>query len=193
MNKKGSATIILIGLCCAIILGIFIVIGTYNSFVNKDVNAEEKWANVESAYQRRMDLIPNLVSTVKGYAAHEETVFTEVTRARSQVMAAKTAPELATADAALSGALGRLMLVVENYPDLKSSENFLSLQDELAGTENRVKYERDNYNKAVKTYRGSVRRFPGSMFAGMFGFDKDRWEPFEAAADAEVAPEVSFT
>ena len=174
----------------ALILVILIFVGSYNGLVNADEDVAKAWGNVESAYQRRADLIPNLVATVKGYQIHEQEVLTEITEARSMVAQAKTPAELTSGDAALSTALSRLLVVVENYPNLKANENFLSLQDELAGTENRVKVERDKYNEAVKTLNVKIRRFPSNIIASMFGFEKK--EVFEAEVGAEIAPEVSF-
>ncbi len=173
-----------------IVLLILIFIGSYNGLVNADEEVDRTWGNVETAYQRRADLIPNLVETVKGYKIHEEDVLTEITNARSMISQAKTPAELTNGDAALNSALSRLLVVVENYPNLKANENFLSLQDELAGTENRVKVERDNYNGAVKSLNVKIRRFPSNIVAGMFGFEKK--EAFEAEPGAETAPKVSF-
>ncbi|MEK6839868.1 MAG: LemA family protein [Nanoarchaeota archaeon] len=163
---------------------------SYNGLVNADEEVSRAWGNVESAYQRRADLIPNLVETVKGYQIHEQEVLTEITAARSRIGQAQTPAEFTSGDAALSSALSRLLVVVENYPNLKANENFLSLQDELAGTENRVKVERDNYNAAVKSLNVKVRRFPSNVVAGMFGFESK--EAFEAEEGAENAPDVSF-
>jgi LemA protein len=164
--------------------------GTYNSLVTKDEEVGKAWANVQSAYQRRADLIPNLVSTVKAYSNYEGSVLTEITQARAGLMNAKTPADLQAADANLNSALSRLLVVVENYPNLKANENYLSLQDELAGTENRVKTERDLYNAAVKDYNINVRRFPSNLIAGWFGFSQK--EPFAAAAGSENAPKVTF-
>ena len=158
--------------------------------VSLDANAKEKWANVETQYQRRFDLIPNLVSTVKGYAAHEEKLFTEITEMRSRWQNAPTIDDKVTAANGLEGAIGRLLMVVENYPVLKASENFLSLQDELAGTENRVSVERTRYNEAVKQYNVATKRIPTSIIASMFGFKEKKM--FEAAEGAENAPKVTF-
>jgi LemA protein len=165
-------------------------IGSYNTLVTLDNTAIEKWANVESQYQRRFDLIPNLVSTVKGYAAHEEQLFTEITKLRSQWQSASTIDDKVTAANGLEGAIGRLMVVVENYPVLKASENFLSLQDELAGTENRISVERTRYNEAVKQYNIATKRIPTNIIASMFGFKEKKM--FEAEAGSEKAPKVTF-
>jgi LemA protein len=183
--KKGW--IIGIGI---VVLLLLIVMGSYNGLVNADEEVTQAWGNVESAYQRRIDLIPNLVATVEGYKIHEKEVLTEITEARSKITQAQTPAELTSGDAALNSALARLLVVVENYPNLKANENFLSLQDELAGTENRIKVERDRYNEAVKKMNVKVRRFPSNIVAGMFGFETK--EVFEAEEGAEIAPEVSF-
>lgn len=177
-----------------IIAGLIVVVafvGNYNRMVTQDENCRKAWANVETVLQRRFDLIPNLVNTVKGYANQEKTVFEEVTRLRSQWAAAKTVDEKAQAANALEGALGRLILVAENYPELKSSQNFLALQDELAGTENRISVERRRYNEAVQSYNVLIRRFPTTIFARWMGFE--RKTPFEAAQGAAQPPTVDFT
>jgi len=179
----------------AVLAVIFVIVlvpgcGTYNRLVTLDEGAENAWANVETVLQRRYDLIPNLVNTVKGFAAQEQNVLTEVTRLRSQWAGAQSSSEKAQAASQLESALGRLMVVVERYPDLKSNQNFLALQDELAGTENRIAVERRRYNEAVRAYNTAIRRFPARIFAGIFGFE--RRTPFEAAAGAEEAPTVEF-
>lgn len=166
-------------------------IGSYNRLVQTQEHVDETWAQVENVLQRRYDLIPNLVNTVKGYAAHEQELFEEVTRLRSQWGAAGSQAQKVQAATALEGALGRLMVVVERYPDLKANQNFLALQDELAGTENRIATERRRYNQAVRGYNVVVRRFPSNIIAGMAGFEKsDAY--FEAAAGAEQVPAVEF-
>ncbi len=164
--------------------------GNYNGLVEKDENVKAGWAQVENQLQRRMDLIPNLVNTVKGYASHERETFQAVTEARAKVGQASTVPEKMDAHNGLSSALSRLLLVVERYPDLKANQNFLGLQDELAGTENRIATERRRYNDLVADYNKTVRAFPTNIIAGVFGFD--RAELFEAAAGAETAPKVDF-
>jgi len=164
--------------------------GSYNGLVGLEENVDAKWANVQSAYQRRADLIPNLVTTVKAYSDYEGEILTEITNARSRIGSANTPSELAAGDAMLTSALSRLLVVVENYPNLKANENYLSLQDELAGTENRVKTERDIYNEAVRKYNTKTRRVPANIIAGMFGFE--RKEVFEADKGSETAPKVEF-
>lgn len=164
--------------------------GTYNRFVTLDEGVKASWAQVENQLQRRYDLIPNLVETVKGYAKQEKDVLVEVTNARARVGGATTVPDKINANNALSGALSRLLVVVEKYPDLKSNVNFLRLQDELAGTENRIAVERKRYNDAVKTYNVLIRSFPSNILAGMFGFEKAAF--FEAPAAAKTVPQVKF-
>ncbi len=163
---------------------------TYNDFVSLDEAVRAAWAQVDNQLQRRYDLIPNLVETVKGFASQEQQVFIEVTKARSQVGSAGTVPEKIAANNELTSALSRLLLVVERYPDLKSNENFMKLQDELAGTENRIAVERRRYNEAVRTYNVRIRSFPANLLAGFFGFDK---QPFyEVPEAARAVPEVRF-
>ncbi|HBA83892.1 MAG TPA: LemA family protein [Verrucomicrobia bacterium] len=184
---------LLVGLLIvAVIVGgiFFMGMGMKNQFVQLDENANAAWANVDTVLQRRYDLIPNLVNTVKGFAAQEKGVLEEVTRLRSQWGEAKTVDQRAEAATQMEGALGRLMVVVERYPDLKSNQNFLALQDELAGTENRISVERRRYNDAIREYNTAIRRFPASIFAGFFDFN--RRNPFEAGDAARVAPTVQF-
>lgn len=192
--KKG--TIILLGVLLALVVW---GVSAYNGLVSKEETVNEKWGAVQTVYQRRADLIPNLVSTVKGYAEHEQSTLQEVTAARSRATSINIDPSTATpeqieawmaAQQELSSALGRLIAVSENYPDLKANQNFLSLQSQLEGTENRISVERQRYNEVVKEYNVAVRRFPNSIFASIFGFDKKPM--FEAQAGAEVAPVVAF-
>jgi len=183
-----------------IIVGVVIVIvifslyslfkGSYNKFVSLDEAVKSSWAQVENQLQRRFDLIPNLVETVKGYAKQEKDVLVEVTNARAKVGGAGNVPDKIAANNQLSGALSRLLIVVERYPDLKSNQNFMRLQDELAGTENRVAVERRRYNEVVQTYNVAIRSFPGNIVAGIFGFAKAPF--FEAPATAKAAPQVKF-
>lgn len=183
-----------------IIVGVVIVIvifslyslfkGNYNKFVSLDEAVKSSWAQVENQLQRRFDLIPNLVETVKGYAKQEKDVLVEVTNARAKVGGAGSVPDKIAANNQLSGALSRLLIVVERYPDLKSNQNFMRLQDELAGTENRVAVERRRYNEVVQTYNVAIRSFPGNIVAGIFGFAKAPF--FEAPATAKAAPQVKF-
>jgi LemA protein len=158
--------------------------------VTLDEGVKGAWAQVENQLQRRYDLIPNYVETVKGYAAHEKEVFLKVTQARSKVAGAANIRDKIGANNQLSSALARLLLVVERYPDLKANTNFIRLQDELAGTENRIAVERRRYNETVKTYNIKIRRFPTNMLAGMFGFDKATF--FEVPKERQEAPKVKF-
>jgi LemA protein len=164
--------------------------GNYNKFVSLDESVKSSWAQVENQLQRRFDLIPNLVETVKGYAKQEKDVLVEVTNARARVGGAGNVPDKIKANNELSGALSRLLVVVEKYPDLKSNQNFIRLQDELAGTENRIAVERKRYNDAVKTYNVAIRSFPANLLAGVFGFRNATF--FEAPATAKAAPQVKF-
>lgn len=170
-----------------------------NNAVTLNQNIEEAWGNVETAYQRRSDLIPNLVETVKGYATHEEKTLTEVIQARAQATQVKVDPSNITpeqmaafsqAQSGVSSALGRLLVSVEQYPNLKADQNFLKLQDELASTENQILTARTRFNEAVKPYNNHVSTFPNSIFAGMFGFQKKEY--FKADAGASAAPKVKF-
>jgi len=176
-----------------VIIGFMMFIGINNSIIDLDENANQSWANVENVLQRRYDLIPNLVNTVKGYASHEKELLEEVTRLRSQWGEAKASGDEAGSvrtAGLLEGALGRLMVVVENYPDLKANQNFLALQEELAGTENRIAVERRRYNDAVAAYNKRIRKYPGSIVAGIKGYE--RKTPFESAPQAATAPTVEF-
>jgi LemA protein len=164
--------------------------GTYNTFVSLDETVKASWAQVENQLQRRYDLIPNLVETVKGFARQEKEVFIGVTEARSKVAGANNIPDKIKANNELSGALSRLLLVVERYPDIKSNQNFMRLQDELAGTENRIAVERRRYNEAVKTFNVKIRSFPQNLFAGILGFTKAAF--FEVPETAKAVPKVNF-
>jgi len=165
-------------------------IGSRNRFVSLEEGVNAQWANVETVLQRRFDLIPNLVNTVKGYATHEKELLTKVTELRSQWGKAATPDEKVKVAGEMQGALSRLLLVAESYPDLKANQNFMALQDELAGTENRIAVERRRYNETVQAYNTAIRRFPGSIWAGMFGFQ--RRTSFESAPEASAAPRVEF-
>jgi len=164
---------------------------SYNTFVSQEENVKAQWAQVENQLQRRNDLIPNLVETTKGFAQHEESVYKDIAEARSQLLAAKSPEETITAANRQTSALGRLLAVVENYPQLKANEQFNRLMDELSGTENRIAVERMRYNEAVQAYNTSRRQFPANITARMFSF-KD-YPFFEAPADARQAPKVNFT
>lgn len=184
-----------------IILGGLVLwgIGAYNGMVGKEQNANEAWANVESSYQRRMDLIPNLVNTVKGYANFEQETLTKVVEARASATQVKIDPtnltpeklqEFQAAQSGVSSALSRLLVVAENYPDLKANQNFLDLQAQLEGTENRINVARNRFNETVREYNAAIKRFPGNLIAGMTGFQAKGF--FEAQEGAEKAPEVKF-
>ena len=188
----GKRSLIIAGIIIliAVVLLYSFFKGNYNRFVYLDEAVKSSWAQVENQLQRRYDLIPNLVETVKGYAKQEKDVLVEVTNARAKVGGAGNVPDKIAANNELSGALSRLLLVVERYPDLKSNQNFLRLQDELAGTENRIAVERRRYNETVQSYNVAVRSFPANMLAGMFGFAKAPF--FEAPAAAKATPQVKF-
>ena len=171
-----------------VVLILLWTVASYNGLVSKDETVKQKWADVESQYQRRADLIPNLVATVKQYTNYEGPLLTEITQARSAWTGAATTQDQVQAAGAMDSAIARLLVVAENYPVLKANEQFLGLQDELAGTENRVQYARSQYNEAVKNYNQQVRRFPTNLLAGMFGFEQK--ESFAAQDGAENAPNV---
>lgn len=189
-NKLSPGWIALIVIGAIVFIGVLWFVGSYNGLVRSDETVNEKWANVQTAYQRRADLIPNLVETVKAYSNYEGEVLTQITEARASIGKAGTPSQLQAAGNELNSALARLLVVVENYPNLKANENYLSLQDELAGTENRIKVERDIYNQAVKGYSIKIRRFPTNIVANMFDFGKR--EMFEAEEATEKAPKVDF-
>jgi len=183
--------IILIVIAAIIFIAGASCVGKYNQIVTLDESVDTAWSQVENVLQRRLDLIPNLVNTVKGYAAHEKEVLTQVTEARAKVGGSTTRAGKIAANNQLTAALSRLLLVVERYPDLKANQNFLALQDELAGTENRIAVERRRYNQTVKAYNTFVRKFPNNMLAGMFGYSKED-EYFKADEGAKEAPKVEF-
>jgi len=188
----SKAVIVLIPL---VIIGVLAVggFGLYNGLVSAQEEVKAAWAQVENQYQRRADLIPNLVETVKGYAQQEKGVLEEVTRLRSQWGEARQSGDInksLQAAQSMEGALGRLMVVVERYPELKSNQNFMKLQDQLEGTENRISVERRRFNETVLNYNRKIRTFPGSLLAGIFGFE--RMPLFEAEAGAKKAPPVKF-
>jgi len=192
--KKGIIAMIAIGVLGVLLFGALIVggllISRYNSLVTENEQVDGAWAQVENVLQRRGDLIPNLVATVQGFADQEQEIFTDVANARSRLAGAVSPAEAGAANAGLTGALGRLLAISENYPQLRSNENFIRLQDELAGSENRIAVERRRYNDAVRAYNTRVLRFPDNMVAGMFGFsDREYFEADEAAAEV---PQVAF-
>ncbi|MGI6188724.1 MAG: LemA family protein [Clostridiales bacterium] len=183
-----NSTKIVIGIAAVLALLIIWTISSYNGLVVKNESVETAWSQIDNQLQRRNDLIPNLVETVKRYAAHESEVFTQVSEARSKLAGAATVADIAQADAEVTSALSRLLAIVENYPELKANENFIQLQDELAGTENRIAVARRDYNEAARSYNTSIRRFPTNIIAGMFGFERAQY--FEASEDARQAPDV---
>src|SRR3989338_5378401 len=181
--------LIVLGVIALVI--ILSLVGLYNGIVSKNETITSSWAQVENQLQRRNDLIPNLVNTVKGYAAHEKSVFEEVTAARSAWAKAGTVDEKVKAASQVDSALSRLLLVAENYPNLKANDTFLKLMDELSGTENRIAVERMRYNQAVRDYNVTVRMFPGNIVAKRFGY-KIATEYFKAEEKAKGVPEVKF-
>lgn len=185
-----KSTIILITVVAIIAIILLSVIGTYNGLVSKKEAVTKEYSNLEVMLQRRADLIPNLVNTVKGFLEHENEVVDKVTTARQNLVNAKSIDEKQKANNELTNSLNALMVVVENYPDLKSSQNFINLQDELAGTENRISTARRDYNNAVNSYNKSRKTFPSNMLAGMFGFGEEKY--FEADDRAQEVPSVNF-
>ena len=187
-----KTVLIVVGVIVAV--GMLVVapfIGVYNGIVSKQEIITAKWAQVENQLQRRNDLIPNLVNTVQGYAAHEKNVFEEVTNARSQWARSGNIDDKVKAAATMDSAISRLLLVAENYPNLKADQTFLKLMDELSGTENRISVERMRYNEAVQDYNVTVRTFPGNVIAGMYGY-KVATAYFKADEKAKTVPEVKF-
>ncbi|MDM5230242.1 MULTISPECIES: LemA family protein [Lysinibacillus] len=174
-----------------LVLLALLFIPKYNSLVTAEESVDSKWAQVENQLQRRYDLIPNLVESVKGYAKHEQDIIASISEARSQMGNARSPEEQAVANDALNGALSRLLVVVENYPNLKADANFRQLMDELAGTENRLAVAREDYNNEVQTFNKNVKRFPGNLIAGMFGFEQKEY--FKATAGSEKAPSIDFS
>lgn len=195
MKKNKGLIITIVVIVLVALWGIL----SYNGLVGMDENVSNKWANVETQYQRRSDLIPNLVNTVKGYAKHESQTLEAVMAARSQATLVKIDPSNCTpqqlaayqkAQGDVTTALGKLLAITENYPDLKANQNFLELQSQLEGTENRINVARKDFNDSAKEYNTSLRRFPRNIIASMFGFEKRNY--FEAEAGAEKAPKVEF-
>lgn len=195
MKKNKGLIITIVVIALVAIWGI----SSYNGLVSMDENVSNQWANVETQYQRRSDIIPNLVNTVKGYAKHESETLESVMAARSQATQVKIDPSNCTpqqlaayqkAQGDVTTALGKLLAITENYPDLKANQNFLELQSQLEGTENRINVARKDFNDTAKKYNTSLRRFPRNIIASMFGFEKRNY--FEAEAGAEKAPKVEF-
>ena len=185
MNK------VLLGILGVGIVIILMLFGTYNSLVTKSGAIDGQWAQVETQYQRRFDLIPNLVESTKGFLAQEQTIFKDIAEARTRYAGAATVDEKAQAAGGLESALGRLLVIIENYPNLKSNETVARLMDELAGTENRIAVERKRYNELVQDYNITIKRAPTNMIAGLFGFKERKF--FEAAQGAEQAPKVDLS
>lgn len=200
MNTKPSKTLIIVGVIVVILIAIIGAgISAYNGMVSGEEQVRQTWSQVENQYQRRADLVPNLVNTVKGYAQHEQSTLTGVIEARAKAtsatvnfdnMGSESFANYQAAQGELTQALGRLMVTVERYPDLKANENFRDLQSQLEGTENRISTERRRYNQAVEQYNLSIRKFPKNIFAGIFGFQQKEY--FKANDGAETAPVVEF-
>ena len=193
MGKALIAIVILVvivGLIAVVCFGTYV--STRNTLVSKNEAVKSAWSQVDIVLQRRADLIPNLVQTVKGYAQQEQTVFGDIAKARSALLSAGTPQEKIAANGQLDGALGRLLLIVENYPQLKSNENFLRLQDELAGTENRIAVERKRYNDTLQDYNTYVQQFPNSLFASWAGFKRND-AYFQASEGSRAVPKVNFS
>lgn len=185
-----KSTMIILGVIAAIVIIGAIVGGNYNSLVSKREKVEKEFSNISVQLERRAELIPNLVNTVKGYAKHETEAIEKVTTARENLLKANSAEEKSEANDELTSALNALMVIVENYPDLKANQNFIQLSDELAGTENRIATSRRDYNDAVTNYNTTVKKFPMNIIASMFGFEKEEY--FEVSEGNTKVPEVNF-
>jgi LemA protein len=188
--SKGLIVVIVIALIALLAFGQYV--GVRNTLVTKNESVKAAWSQVDIVLQRRADLIPNLVETVKGYAQQEQTVYGDIAKARSQLLSAGTPSDKIAANQQLDGALGRLLVIVENYPQLKSNENFMRLQDELAGTENRIAVERKRYNDALQDYNTYIQKFPTNIFAGWAGF-KPNEAYFAASEGSREVPKVNFS
>jgi LemA protein len=188
-SRIGCWVAIGIVVLLVIILG-GLVWGNYNSLVTKSQAIDAQWAQVEAQYQRRFDLIPNLVESVKGYMTQEKTIFTDIAEARSHYAGATTTDEKATAGSEVEGALARLLVIMENYPQLQSVQPVTQLMDELAGTENRINVERTRYNDKVREYNTAIKKFPANLLASMFNFNERKY--FQADSGASQAPKVDF-
>jgi LemA protein len=200
--KRGMVIGCAVGGFILVVIAIMVIwgISAYNNLVTLNESVNQSWSQVENQYQRRADLIPNLVNTVKGYANFERGVLTDVTEARAKVSQMNITPEVLNDPQAfqkfqqmqgqLSGALSRLLVTVENYPELKANENFLQLQAQLEGTENRISVERRRFNETVQTYNTTIKRFPNTIFASVFGFQQKQY--FQSTAGSETPPKVEF-
>ncbi len=191
MKKLSGGVIALIVVLVIVVGAVIWGVSSYNNLVALEENVSGQSANIDTQLQRRSDLIPNLVNTVKGYAAHETEIMTQISEARAQLAGADTMAEKAEANEQLSGALDRLLLIVENYPDLKADSQYTALMDELAGTENRISVARGDYNEAVQEYNRTIKTFPSSIFANLFGFEQAEY--FEASESSETPPVVDFS
>lgn len=187
MKKSTIAIIVVVVILVAIIAGL---VSSYNGVVSLSEEVDNKFATIDTMLQRRADLIPNLVNTVKGYTNQEQAVIDSVTDARAKLAGANSVEEKANADQELTSALNNLLVVVENYPDLKSSQNYINLSDELAGTENRIATARKDYNDAVREYNTKIKRFPTNIVSGMFGYGEKEY--FQASEGSEEVPTVDF-
>ncbi|HHU61879.1 MAG: LemA family protein [Bacillota bacterium] len=185
-----KSTIVLISIAVILLILVTSVVGKYNQLVELENSVDGRWAQVENQLQRRADLIPNLVNTVKGYAGHEEKVFADVADARARLLGANNPADAASANAGLDSALGRLLALSESYPELKADSSFIRLQDELAGTENRIATERMRFNEAVQTWNATIRKFPTNIVANFMGGQAKSY--FEAAPSAQEVPQVQF-
>ncbi len=187
---KGSTAVVIVLVVAAVVL-----IGgcsVYNGLIRKDEGVKEGWSQIETQLQRRADLIPNLVSTVKGYASHEDKIFTEIAAARSRLLSAQSPAAKAEANNEVTSVLGRLLAIAENYPNLKADQSFIRLQDELAGTENRIAVARTRYNQSVTAFNTAIRAFPGSLFAGSLGLTRAEHYQAPESAKMQTPPQVTF-
>lgn len=192
MKRWLLILLIFLGVILAIGVGLYsAIVGNYNNLVTMSETVESNWSQVENQYQRRADLIPNLVQTVKGYAEKEESIFTQIADARSRIGSASSRVDREKAETELTGFLSRLLMIQENYPQLKSNQNFLDLQAQLEGTENRISVERQRYIQSIKDYNLAVKKFPSSLIAGFFGFGTKEF--YQADEGAKTAPKVDFS
>jgi len=192
MIALAGSIIALIIIAAILVLLIIFVIGIYNALIRLRNQVDNAWSQIDVQLKRRHDLIPNLVETAKGYMKHERETFEAITKARSQAMGAKSVSEASKAEGALGEALSKFMLVVENYPDLKANQNFLAVQEELTGTENKISFARQSYNDQVLFFNNKIQMFPSNIIANMFSFTKRDFFEIEVEAEREV-PKVSFT